>query len=91
MLTVSPPAKELLQEVDVPGDRVLRLEPTEDGQLAFVAGGAEPDDQVIEDSGAEVLRIASTVSQQLDGHSLDRVETSEGPRLTIKRPGEPDV
>jgi hypothetical protein len=86
MLTVTAPARELLQTVDVPGGRALRLEPTEGGQLGFVAGGTQPDDQVVEHSGQEVLRIAGAVSNQLDGHSLERVETNEGPRLTINRP-----
>jgi hypothetical protein len=88
MLTVTSPAKELLREIDVPDDRGLRLEPVEGGRLGFVAGHPRPDDQVVEESGQEVLRIAGTVSQQLDGHSLDRVDTPEGPRLAINRPDE---
>jgi Fe-S cluster assembly iron-binding protein IscA len=90
MLMVTAPAKELLRTIEIPDDRALRLEPVEDGQLGFVAGPPRPDDQVIEDSGEEVLRIAAPVSDQLDGASLDRVETTEGPRLTINRPNEPE-
>jgi Fe-S cluster assembly iron-binding protein IscA len=90
MLTVTAPAKELLRTIEIPDDRALRLEPVEGGQLGFVAGPPRPDDQVIEESGQEVLRIAGAVSDQLDGHSLDRVETTEGPRLTINRPNEPE-
>lgn len=88
MIAVSTPAKELLRGIDLPEDRVLRLEPSPDGGLAFVAGPAQTDDQVVEDAGQEVLHIAGFVSQQLDGHSLDRVETPEGPRLTLNAPPE---
>ena len=90
MLTVTAPAKELLRTIAIPDDRALRLDPVEGGQLGFVAGQPRPDDQVIEDSGQEVLRISGEVSNQLDGHSLDRVETDEGPRLTINRPNQPE-
>jgi iron-sulfur cluster assembly protein len=88
MLAVSPPARELLRDIDVPGSDVLRLEPQDDGRLTFVAGPPRLDDQVVEEQGSEILHIAAPVSQELDGHSLDRVETPEGPRLTIRRPDE---
>jgi hypothetical protein len=86
MLAVSTPAKEMLRDVELPEDRVLRLEPQNDGGLTFVAGPAEADDQVVEDGGREVLHIAGLVSRQLDGQMLDRIETAEGPRLTIRSP-----
>lgn len=85
MLTVTAPAKELLRTIDTPDDRPLRLDPVDGGQLGFVAGPPRPDDQVVEESGREVLRIAGEVSQQLDGLNLDRVDTEEGPRLVINR------
>jgi hypothetical protein len=86
MLTVSAPAKELLRTIEIPDDRALRLDPVEGGQLGFVAGAPQPDDQVVRESGEEVLRVAGIISDQLDGHKLERVETPEGPRLTINRP-----
>jgi iron-sulfur cluster assembly protein len=93
MLAVTTPAKELLRDIEVPGDDVLRLEPQDDGRLTFVAGPPQGDDQVVEEQGNEVLHIAGPVSRELDGHSLDRIETPEGPRLTIRQPdddqGEP--
>jgi iron-sulfur cluster assembly protein len=88
MLAVTEPAKELLRGVDVPGDDVLRLDPQDDGRLTFVAGPPRMDDQVVDEQGQEVLHIAGPVSRELDGHSLDRIETPEGPRLTIVRPDE---
>ena len=86
MIAVTAPAKELLRAVDVPEDRALRLEPENDGRLTFVAGPPQVDDQVVEDSGEEVLRIAGLVAQEFDGHALDRVDTPEGPRLTLRGP-----
>jgi Fe-S cluster assembly iron-binding protein IscA len=90
MLSVTAPAKELLRTIAIPDDRALRLDPVEGGQLGFVAGPPRADDQVVEESGEVVLRISGEISDQLDGHSLDRVETDEGPRLTINRPNEPE-
>lgn len=56
------------------------------GQLGFVAGQPRPVDQVVEESGQELLRIDGTVSRQLAGQRLNRVDTAEGPRLTIEVP-----
>ncbi len=89
MLMVTAPARELLRTIDTPDERGLRLEPAEDGRLGFVAGPPRPDDQVVEESGQELLRIAGVVSDQLDGHRLDRVETADGPWLAINSPNEP--
>jgi Fe-S cluster assembly iron-binding protein IscA len=86
MLAVTEPAMELLRGVDVPGDDVLRLDPQDDGRLLFVAGPSRNDDQVVEEQGSEILHIAGAVSQQLDGLSIDRIETPEGARLTIRNP-----
>jgi len=86
MLAVTSPAKELLRGIEVPADRGLRLEPEDNGRLTFVAGPPQVDDQVVEDAGEEVLRIAGIVSSEFDGHSLDRVDTPEGPRLTLRGP-----
>lgn len=88
MLTVTTPAKELLRAIDFRDEGVLRLDPLEGGQLGFVAGTPKPDDQIVEEAGQGLLHIAAPVSQHYDGHSLDRVETPEGPRLTITGPGE---
>lgn len=90
MLTVTAPAKEFLRTIDIPDGRALRLETMEGGQLGFVAGQPRPDDQVVEESGQELLRIDGAVSQQLDGHRLNRVDTAEGPRLTIEVPQQPE-
>jgi len=90
MLAVTSPAKELLRSVEVPPETALRLQPENNGRLAFVAGAPEADDQIVEDGGQEILRIAAPISNELDGHSLDRIETAEGPRLTIRSPANGD-
>ena len=86
MLTVTAPAKELLRTIEFNEDGVLRLDPMEGGQLGFVAGPPKPDDQVVEEAGTGLLHIAAPVAQYYDGQSLDRVDTPEGPRLTISGP-----
>jgi hypothetical protein len=86
MLMVTAPAKELLRTIEFNEDGVLRLDPMEGGQLGFVAGPPKPDDQIVEESGIGLLHIAAPVSQYYDGRSLDRVDTPEGPRLTISGP-----
>lgn len=92
MIAVTTPAKEMLSGVEVPGEAVLRLDPETDGRLGFVAGEPRSDDQVVEHDGQEILRIADPISRELDGASLDRIDTPEGPRLTIRREeGEPDA
>jgi len=88
MIAVTTPAKELLRDIDLPEDTVLRLDPSEHGRLAFVSGPAQPDDQVVDDGGQELLHIAGLVSQQLDGHRLDRIDTNQGPQLTLRAPND---
>ena len=88
MIAVTTPAKELLRDIDLPEDTVLRLDPSEQGRLAFVSGPAQPDDQVVDDGGHELLHIAGLVSQQLDGHRLDRIDTNQGSQLTLRAPND---
>ncbi|MFZ0215159.1 MAG: hypothetical protein WAM30_04375 [Candidatus Dormiibacterota bacterium] len=88
MLGVTPSAKELLQAIELREDGVLRLDALDGGELGFVAGSPKPDDQVVEEQGQGLLHIAAPVSQRYDGHELDRVDTPQGPELTIGRPNE---
>jgi hypothetical protein len=44
-----------------------------------------PDDQVVEEGGNALLHVPAPVSEMLEGASLDRVDTAEGPRLALKR------
>jgi Fe-S cluster assembly iron-binding protein IscA len=88
MIDVTPSAKELLRGIELRQDGVLRLDALDSGELGFVAGDAEPDDQVVEEQGEGLLHIAAPVSDRYDGHELDRVDTPQGPELTITRPNE---
>lgn len=90
MLTVTDSAKEVLQSIDHPQGTVLRLEPTQGSdKISLVAGDAGQDDQVIERSGQEVLRVGPTLATVLDGSTIDVAQTPAGPRLSLQRPGEP--
>ena len=91
MISVTEEAKELFQEVEKPEGTVLRLDPVTDHtsgetQIGLGAGEQQDDDQVIEHAGEEILYIAAPVSEALDGSTLDRVETPEGPGIGIAPP-----
>lgn len=84
MLQVTSEAKELLRAIDAKDDGVLRLDALETGELGFVSGPAQPDDQVVEEGGAQLLNIAAPVSDQFDGQALSRIDGPNGPGLTIR-------
>jgi iron-sulfur cluster assembly protein len=92
MITVTEEAKELFLRVNYPDDTVLRLDPvvdqnTGETQIGISAGEPMSDDQVVEHDGEAVLHIASPVSQALDGSTLDKVDTPEGPGIGITTSG----
>ncbi|MGH7919232.1 MAG: hypothetical protein ACREQM_04710 [Candidatus Dormibacteraceae bacterium] len=86
MLQVTTEAKELLRAIDPKDDGVLRLEALDTGELGFVSGPAQAGDQVVEEAGVQLLNIAAPVSDQFDGQALARVESPNGPGLTIRPP-----
>lgn len=86
MLTVTDPAKELLQMIDRPPAMVLKLEPVGTGELGLIAGESRATDQVIERDGTDILHVPAEVSTALDGAVIDAVETADGPRLSITPP-----
>ena len=74
------------QLVDHPDGTVLRLEPDEDTRtLSLVPGPPQGDDQVIEGDAGDILHVPAMVSDALDGATIDTVETSHGPQLSISR------
>jgi iron-sulfur cluster assembly protein len=88
MITVTEEAKGLFLNVEYPDDLVLRLDPvvdqnTGETQIGISAGEPMSDDQVVERNGEAVLHIAGLVSQALDGSTLDKVDTPEGPSIGI--------
>lgn len=91
MIEVTEEAKELFLEVERPEGAVLRLDPVTDQntgetQIGIAAGEQQEGDQVIEHAGEDLLYIAAPVSEALDGSTLDRVETPEGPGIGIAPP-----
>ena len=91
MIEVTEEAKELFQEVERPEGAVLRLDPVTDQstgetQIGLAAGEQQEGDQVVEHAGEDLLYIAAPVSEALDGSTLDRVETPEGPGIGIAPP-----
>ncbi|CAN5612083.1 hypothetical protein BH24ACT20_BH24ACT20_14410 [soil metagenome] len=91
MIEVTEEAKELFLEVEHPEGSVLRLDPVMDEssgetQIGIAAGEQQEGDQIVEHAGDDLLYIAAPVSEALDGSTLDRVETPEGPGIGIAPP-----
>lgn len=91
MISITEEAKELFMDVDHPEGTVLRLDPvmdenSDETQISLGAGEEMDGDQIVEHSGEEILYIAAPVSEALDGSTIDRVETPEGPGIGIAPP-----
>jgi Fe-S cluster assembly iron-binding protein IscA len=85
MLTVTEPARNVLQGLDHPMGTVLRLEPMSGtDKIGLVAGEAAADDQVIEEAGTDLLHVPSALATVLDGSTIDVTETPTGPRLSLQ-------
>ena len=105
MIIVTEEAKALLSTIEHPEGTVLRLDPvaqdqaTEQITLSFAPGEPHGDDQIVEQEGEEVLRIAAPVSEVLNGGTMDVVvqESENGAErpsvgIGIRPPGhEPPV
>ena len=95
MITVTEEAKEVLRGYECPEGTVLRLDSVnghhqDDGfQVRMGAGRPQGDDQIVEHGGEELLRIARRVSEELNGGTVDLVETLEGPAVGLKPPPPP--
>ena len=79
MIIVTEEAKALLGTIEHPEGTVLRLDPVAKDQdqatqqitLGFAPGEPHGDDQIVEQEGEEVLRIAAPVSEVLNGSTMD--------------------
>ncbi len=105
LIIVTQEAKALLGTIEHPEGTVLRLDPvaqdqaTEQITLSFAPGEPHGDDQIVEQEGEEVLRIAAPVSGLLNGSTMDVVvqESENGAEspsvgIGIRPPGhEPSV
>ena len=91
MISITTDAKGLFQQVERPEGTVLRLDPmldegTGETGVGISAGEPKGDDQVIEHEGDSLLHIDNSVSEALDGSTLNVVDTSEGPGIGIIPP-----
>jgi iron-sulfur cluster assembly protein len=84
LIIVTQEAKALLGTIEHPQGTVLRLDPvaqdqaTEQVTLTFAPGEPRDDDQIVEQEGEEVLRIAAPLSELLNGSTMDvMVQESE--------------
>ena len=93
MITVTDEAKEILEGYECPEGTVLRLDSVNSHHhqhdqfcVRIGAGLSQDDDQIVEHRGKYLLRIARHVSEELNGSSVDRVETLDGPAVGLKPP-----
>jgi iron-sulfur cluster assembly protein len=92
VITVTEDARDLFREVDNPDGTVLRLDPvtaegvTAETQVRLGIGEPKNNDQVVQHEGEDLLRIARSLSEALNGSAIDLVETLKGPALAIKPP-----
>jgi iron-sulfur cluster assembly protein len=107
LIIVTEEAKALLGTFEHPEGTVLRLDPVAQDQateqqitLGFAPGEPRGDDQIVEQEGEEVLRIAAPMSELLNGSTMDVVvqESENGAErpsvggIGIRPPGhEPSV
>jgi iron-sulfur cluster assembly protein len=83
LIIVTEEAKALLGTIEHPEGTVLRLDPvaqdpaTEQIMLSFAPGEPHGDDQIVEQEGEEVLRIAAPVSELLNGSTMDVIVQEE--------------
>jgi Fe-S cluster assembly iron-binding protein IscA len=86
MVTVTTEAAEYLKTVieHQEDERPLRII-FEDNQPALQFDDEQDGDQIVEHDGAPVLLLDETAQGALDGLTMDRVDTPEGPRLTFVR------
>ncbi len=78
---------EALKEVGQGDADVMRLIRTNDN-LTLEVGTGQESDQLVEYAERTVLAIASAVSEELDGSTLDTLESPEGTQLVLKEPEE---
>ena len=93
MIIVTEEAKSLLATIEHPEGTVLRLDPvaqdqaTEQITLGFAPGEPHGDDQIVEQEGEEVLRIAAPVSGLLNGSTMEvMVQEEEESENGAERP-----
>lgn len=64
-------------------DSVLRLVPTDSGQLSLAPDIAREGDHIVDHEGDAVLLVEVELAQAIDGLVLDCEETPQGRKLTV--------
>ena len=87
MLAITDDAKELLRDVleqrGQPG-QALRLAETADG-LEVALDQAAEDDVIYDVDGRDVLIVRRDLADRMDGTTIQREESQDGPRLAISK------
>lgn len=87
MITVTAQAAEelkaVLQAQVTDPEAVIRMVPTQDGQLALALDTVKEGDQVVEHAGVKVLVVGAELADAVEGLVLDCTDTPEGRQLGI--------
>lgn len=90
MINVTEKATEVLasslQESEASEEQGLRLARTPQGEFGLAVDEERQGDQVVKQGDRPVLFVDSDVSSDLDGATLDAVDSPEGVRLTLRSP-----
>jgi Fe-S cluster assembly iron-binding protein IscA len=89
MLNVSEKAREALHHTldqnEREGSDLLRIALTEEG-LALALDKERDGDQLVEHDQRKILAVEPELARELDGATIDAVETPEGMRLVFEPP-----
>lgn len=86
MIRVTEDAKELFGTLERPEGKTMRLDLVAADQVGLVFGEPEATDQVVSHQGEDLLHIAGPLSEALDGATIDKVDTPQGPSFSIVPP-----
>lgn len=87
-MQVTDTASKLLDRIQRPEGKVLRLQPGgQDGRLGLVFGVSHEDDIVIRRPGHQPLHVPAYLRSKFANAVLDGVDTPSGPSLAIRHPG----
>ncbi len=76
--------REILTTHATDPEQLLRLTPGADG-LSLMLDTEREEDEVVESEGTTILLVGPELSPTLAGTTIDCVDTTEGPRLTISQ------
>jgi hypothetical protein len=85
MIHVTEAAMRMLDRIDRPDGRVVRLVLRHQGRPALVLGKPRLDDVVLNREGHDSIHVQPAVNDLLGKAVLDTVDTPQGPTLSLKR------